>query len=257
LDFATVAFPGDKAYALPIGDIHWGDAAFAKNGKAKLKGNLDWLEEHKDHAFGVLMGDVFNVASIYSKTSPFENNSREFIEARQFFEPYKHLFVGAIRGNHEARLLKSHGFDPLEVFCDALGIPYLGVSALLRVQVGKRPDSNWYWNSYYMAVHHTRGGGGSNVGNALRPTQELERIVPGCDIYAGGHNHQLVTGTQMRMRPTPNGVTPYKVHFVSCGSYLEYENSYAEEGMYLPSKLGSPRIRFSGVRDHHDVHVSL
>jgi len=48
-----------------------------------------------------------------------------------------------------------------------------------------------------------------------------------------------------------------KVHYVSCGSYLDYANSYAEDGMMSPGKLGSPRIRFNGLRDRHDVHISI
>ena len=256
MNFIEVEVPADKAYCLPIGDIHWGDKAFKTYGKTKLKSYLDWLEANKDHAFGILMGDVFNVAGRNEKTSPFESSGREYIEAERFFKPYAHLFKGAIRGNHEARLVRNYDMDPLETLCEHLAIPYLGVMALLRIQVGKRPDSNWYWQSYYMAIHHTTGGGGT-LGNALNSVAKIEKIIPACDVYAGGHNHQLVTGVREHFLPTPHGPKPNKVHYVSCGSYLDYQGSYAEEAMLAPGKLGSPRIRFSGLRDHHDVHVSV
>lgn len=256
MDFIEVTVPSEKAYCLPVGDIHWGDKAFKTTGKGKLKGNLDWLQEHQDHAFGILMGDIYNVAGRNEKTSPFESDPNEYDEAVEFFRPYAPLFKGAITGNHENRMENQYGLNPLKTFCSFLNIPYLGASALVRIQVGKRPDSNWYWQSYYLAIHHTTGGGGT-LGNALNSVAKLEKVIAGCDVYAGGHNHQLVTGVRQTYCPTTNGPQMRKVHYVSCGSYLDYQNSYAETGMMAPGKLGSPRIRLNGVRDHHDVHISI
>lgn len=256
MDYKSIHFEGQRAYLLPVGDIHFGDHAFQREGKAKLRANLEWLREHQDEARGVIMGDVFNIAGRTDKTSPYENNPKEISEGADFFAPYADLFVGAIRGNHERRIVNQYGFDPMELFCKMTNIPYLGISALLRIQVGKRPDENWFWQTYYMYVHHTTGGGKS-LGSALARVEQLSSIVAGCDVYAGGHNHQLVTGTKSVYTPTPTGPKPMKQHYVSCGSYLPYAGSYAEEGQYTPSKLGSPRIRFSGVREHRDVHISV
>lgn len=256
MDYIQTKFDGNRAYVLPIGDIHFGDRAFQKEGRRKLKGNLDWLREHQAEAKGVLMGDVFNIAGRLDKTSPYETNPKEVEEGIDFFQPYADLFIGAIRGNHENRLVNAYGIDPMSLFCKHLDIPYLGISALLRIQVGRRPDNDWYWQSYYMYVHHTTGGGKS-LGSALTRVEALDKILVGADVYAGGHNHQLATGVKNVYTVTPTGPRMQKVHFVNCGSYLEWDGSYAEAGQYAPSKLGSPRIRFSGVRDHHDVHISL
>lgn len=256
MKFVHITVPEEKAYILPVGDIHWGDRAFKKTGKEKLQRNLDWAMENEKVTRIVLMGDIFNIAGRMDKTSPYETDPDEISQAGEFFEPYAKLIVGAIRGNHENRLVKNYGFDPLKLFAERIGVPYLGISALLRIQVGARPDSNSYWNNYYMYVHHTTGGGGT-LGNALNSVAKLEGIMPGCDVYAGGHNHQLVTGSANRYHPMPSGPVQRKVHFVSCGSYLDYPESYAEEGMMRPGKLGSPRIRMSGLRDKHDVHISI
>lgn len=257
MDFIEVKVPQDKAYCLPIGDIHWGDKAFKKVGRQKLLGNLEWLKEHQDHAFGVLMGDIFNVAGRNSKTSPWESDPQEYLEAEEFFAPYASLFKGAIRGNHENRMVDAYGIDPLQLFCKHLTIPYLGTSALIRIQVGPRIDNpKWFEQNYYMAIHHTTGGGGT-LGNAINSVGRLEKVIAGCDVYAGGHNHQLITGVRQTMVPTISGPVFKKIHYVSCGSYLDYENSYAEAAMMAPGKLGSPRIRFNGLRDRHDVHISI
>jgi len=42
---------------------------------------------------------------------------------------------------------------------------------------------------------------------------------------------------------------------VSCGSFLDWDESYAEQKQMPPSKLGSPRIRLDGTTN--DIHVSL
>lgn len=255
MDFVEVKFPGDRAYARPIGDIHVGAKGFTKDSRKLLLENLEWLKEHKHEAFGILMGDVFDVAGRGEKTSPFDSDSREFFTAVEIFKPYAELFVGAISGNHEQRILNQYGIDLTEIFCDRLGIPFLGNMALVRVQVGKREDCNSYWNTYTMCVHHTVGGGGK-LGNGLTGVEKLAQVCPSCDVYAGGHNHKLVQGHSRWFVPTATGPQMRKVHFVSCGSYLEYEG-YPEQKLYVPGWMGSPRVRFDGRRDQRNVHVSL
>jgi hypothetical protein len=132
----------------------------------------------------------------------------------------------------------------------------MGHSGIYRFNVGKRPDGAAYWNTYHLAVHHSTGGGGS-VGNALNQAVKLESVYTGCDAYLIGHNHQLVTAVQERYYPAPSGIKSRKVHYVGCGSYLAYPDSYAEGGMMKPGKMGSPRIRLDGRRERHDLHVSL
>lgn len=256
MEFIQHTCKEDKAYILPIGDIHIGDSAFGRNGKRKLLENLDWAKEHEDVTRIVLMGDIFNIASRSSKTSPYGTNTQEIVEGIDIFRPYASLILGAIRGNHEHRLVDSHGFDPTEIFCKALDIPYLGISGLVKLRVGSRDDNaDWCQQTYYMAIHHTTGGGGK-LGNALSGVEKFSQIIPGCDVYAGGHNHQLVSGVREHYVPTASGPKMMKAHFVSCGSYLDYPDSYAEEKLYIPGKLGSPRIRFSGT-PHRDVHISI
>ena len=247
---------GDEAFILPVGDIHIGDQAFGKTGRAKLKGYLEWAREHQASTRIILLGDVFNVATRASKTSPFESSSREYAEAVDLFAPYADLIIGAIDGNHENRAVAFLGFSPLESFCRELKIPYCGWSFVTRLRVGHR-EGGRYRQTYFIYTHHTTGGGKS-LGSALTRVEALSQIVEGCDVYLGGHNHRLVTGVKEVFTPSiqAHKCVPRKAHYVSCGAYLEWDGSYAEMGMYQPSKLGSPKIRLSGLT-HRDVHVSI
>lgn len=267
----------DHAYLIPIGDIHIGDRAFSHTGREKLKGYLQWVKS-RPNASIFLMGDVFNCASRISKTSPFETNPDEYKEAESIFKPVASQIIGAIDGNHEARMLDLFGYSPTQALCASLGVPYCGWSAVIELQVGQLKTTkaaahcqkHYRTNQYFIYCHHTTGGG-STLGGALNRSVKLQELVQGIDVYCGGHNHQMVTGVRAVMVPYPPGrrMIEKKITYVDCGSYLTWDESYAEKGMHPPGKLGSPRIRFAGARvlgkinnlenrlKSRDVHVSL
>lgn len=249
--------PESVAYVIPIADLHIGDKAFKGEGEAKLKGYLNWVKEHPNARI-FLNGDIFNVASRISKTDPFSQNSNEYIEAIELFRPYKNQIIGATDGNHEARMMDMFGVSPMQLFCLALDIPYCKWSAVVRLKVGKpsgRKGAGWGQN-YFLYFHHTTGGGGS-LGSKLNRVVKLREIVDGIDVYFGSHNHQLAVAPQDVYSPSMQGKGVFKrrIWYVDCGSYLEWNDSYAEKGMMAPTKLGSPRVRFDSSK--HDIHVSI
>lgn len=259
MDLIEHSEKSDRLYVYPIGDLHVGDKAFGKVGLKKFLG-------YRDHILSVpnavvfLMGDILNVASRNSKTNPFESNADEYERAVELFKPLaaESRILGAITGNHERRMHNEFGYNPMQPFCRELNIPYLGYSAVVRFRVGKRPEGqgNRYWQVYHGYFHHGNGGGGS-LGNALNSKVKLANIVEGCDFYASGHDHQMVTGQKTVYVPGQSGMVLRKVTYVDTGSFLDYADSYAEAAGMAPGKLGAPRIRLSGVREKHDVHVSL
>lgn len=255
MKYLECEIPEKVGYLVPIGDLHIGDQSFKKDSLGKLKGYLDWVKERPEARI-FLNGDIFNVASRISKTSPFETDTDEYQRALEIFEPYKDKIIGATDGNHEARLINDYGFSPLQSFCHALKIPYCGWSAVIRFKVGKRDKSRYYQN-YFIYAHHTTGGGGS-LGSKLNRVVKLRDIVEGIDVYLGSHNHQLAVAPQDVYYPScQGGLQKRRIWYVDCGSYLEWNGSYAEKGMMPPAKLGSPRIRFNGECHKKDVHVSL
>lgn len=251
--------PQDHAYLIAVGDIHFGDRSFKDEGMKKLKGYLDWVKS-RPNAFIFLMGDIFNVSGRNTKTTPFETDVGEYEKAVEFFKPYADKILGAIDGNHEYRMYDEFGISPLQLFCRELKIPYCKYSAVIRLKVGKRTEKgagNRYCQNYFVYAHHTTGGGGS-VGGKLNRVVKLEGIVEGCDVYLGAHNHQLAIAPQdIFYVSMQGGIMKRRKWYVDCGSYLDWNDSYAEKGMLAPTKLGSPRIRLEGKKDKHDVHVSL
>jgi hypothetical protein len=258
MKYLTCEIPDDHAYIIPIGDIHMGDHNFTKESLKKLKGYCDWVME-RPNARIFLMGDIFNVAGRNSKTSPFETDMNEYQKASEFFKPYASRIIGAIDGNHEYRMYDEFGISPLQLFCRELNIPYCKYSAMIRLKVGKRTSKgagNRYKQNYFVYAHHTSGGGGT-VGGKLNRVTKLRDVVEGCDVLLGAHNHLLATAPQDVFYPSiQGGIKKRRIWYVDCGSFLEWNDGYAEKGMLAPAKLGSPRVRFDGT-DKRDIHISL
>ena len=245
--YSETKIDSDIAYILPIGDIHIGD----KFVNYKLLGdNIEWVKT-EPNARVILMGDIFNVATRASKSSPFEQDfglTEQIERGIKLFEPIKDKILGAISGNHEERIEDFCNFNPLVPLCLALKIPYLKYSAVVSIIVGRI--------AYTAYIHHTTGGG-KTPGSKINRVNALRSLVCNCDMYLGGHNHSLgVMPVTTRVVDTIHkSVITKRQLLIDCGSYLEWEDNYAERMALEPTKLGSPRIRLDGVK--RDIHCSV
>jgi hypothetical protein len=260
MKYLTCEIPEDCGYVIPIGDLHFADPSFKKESYDKLRGYIQWVKDNKNSRV-VLGGDLFNVATRESKTSPFNQRmtcNDELNEICSLLEPIKEHIVGAIEGNHEARLIDFSSFTPTITLCAKLGIEYMGWSGVINFKVfKKRSISGGKWcQNYYIYFHHTSGGG-STIGGGLNRVEKLGNIIEGVDCYCGFHSHKLSASKSIIYRPNPDSrkVEERVVNHLTCGGYLQYEDSYAEKGMLRPLKLGSPRIRLDGKKK--DLHISI
>ena len=256
MQVVNLDIPQEVGYLVPLGDLHRGDTHLTSRGLDKLKGYLDWVMA-RSNAFIFLMGDILNVASRSSKTNPFESDKDEYAKSVTLFKPYAARIVGCITGNHEQRMYKEFGFNPLQPFCRELGIPYCGYSSVLRIRVGKRPDRrNEYRQMYWGFAHHGTGGGGT-MGAALNKKVKLQEIVHGMDFYMAGHDHQLINGKRGVYFPHKDKIELQRVHYIDTGSFLDWNEAYTEEGAMPIAEAGAARLRFDGRHGHHDLHVSI
>ncbi len=253
-----VPFP--KSYVICIGDLHFADESFKAKSYDKLRGYVEWVKENPESRV-VLGGDLFNVATLQSKTSPFRQRmsvNDEMSCVVDILTPIKKQIAGAIEGNHEMRAKQFLDLSLTETLCGKLDIPYLGFSGVICFKVGeKRSKKGGFWRErYHIYFHHTLGGG-ATIGGGLNRVEKLGNIIEGVDVYCGFHSHKLSSSRSIIYYPNPKSkrIEERTITHLTCGGYLQYEDSYAEEKMLRPVKLGSPRIRLAG--DKHDVHVSL
>jgi hypothetical protein len=247
-------------YLLPVGDIHFGSF---NSEIEKVKDFVKWAKQENAYVF--LMGDIFDVATLESQTSPFSQamTLNEAIElAYEIFKPIKKQIIGAIIGNHEIRLMKYAGFDIMQNFCRILEINYCGYSAVIRFRVGRKNRKKEGYESpkieYVFYAHHTTAGG-NTIGGKINRIEKLRQIFEGADCYLGGHNHfegcgKVVVGYLSKSGNGKAIIKYKKIYFVDTGSFLNYDNSYAEEKMLMPATIGCPRIRMDGIKK--DLHIS-
>lgn len=258
--YLECGIPDKVAYIICVGDLHFSDKAFKDLSYKKLLGYRDWVMQNPNSRV-VLGGDMFNVATRESRTSPFGQRmsmNDEMNEIVEILTPIKKQIAGAIEGNHEFRAIDFLDLSLTEALCGKLDIPYMGISGVINFKVGKKRSlsgGQWHQN-YYIYFHHTTGGG-NTLGGGLNRVEKLGNIVERVDCYCGFHNHKLSMSKSIIYYPNPDSkkVDERVLSHLTCGGYLQYDGSYAEKGMLRPTKLGSPRIRLDGMK--HDLHISL
>jgi hypothetical protein len=164
----------------------------------------------------------------------------------------------SITGN--SRVKDYFDLSPMEILCGNLAIPYMGISGVINFKVGRRrltENNKNPWRENYMIYFHHSTGGGSTIGGGLNRAEKLGNIVEGVDCYCAFHSHKLSVSRSIIFRPSQKSkrMEEKTITHLTCGGYLQYEDSYAERGMLRPTKLGSPRIRLDSAK--HDLHVSL
>jgi hypothetical protein len=248
----------NHGYIIPIGDTHIADPAFTKRSQYKLQGYLDWVAE-RDNAKIIIMGDIYNISTRTSKTSPFGNKQDEEAIAIKLFEPVKDKIIGVLRGNHCNRLRDTANWECLLSFCRILGIEdkYYKSSQAMIVRVGDGIRGDNRWGEYYTIYAHHTTSGGNTIGGKMNRIQKLRSLVSGADIYLGAHNHAIgvVKMEDQRMNIRARKLEAHPVYYVDSGGFLEWNNAYPEEKMMEPTHIGAPRIRLSGTK--HDVHISV
>lgn len=249
----------DVVYLIPMGDVHIGSKGVDYE---KFEGYIDWVKKEKN-AYIFFTGDIFDTATINSPTDTF-SQTMNLNDAIAYFtkivSPVKDRIVGVITGNHESRLEKLAGFNPLRAWADMNGIKYAGYSAVVRFRVGthmvkKKQHPNV---EYVFFIHHSTGGG-VTIGGKLNRAQKLTSVFSGADAYICGHNHAKALGEEDIVVLDKNGrgegfLKFQRVYYVSAGSFLKYEG-YPEQKMLPPADTGAPRIRMDGTRK--DLHISF
>lgn len=256
----------DKHLMYPLSDIHVGSPHFA------ARVFRQWVDYLLDTP-GVSMlfnGDGLNAAVIGSKSDTYSEKltvgeATKVLRAELKPLADQGILDSILRGNHEQRIWRLAGLDPLEHIAEEFGVPYSPASMLLVYHVGDE--------AYKVFVRHGTGNGAATMGSQVNQLERAARVID-ADVYLTSHTHTqaafpkdlfryelpgYTTPGEGALRPGgrayPGGkVTRTKQLFVSTGSFLEYEPYAAERG-FPPSHIGAPRIFFDGRRK--DVHASV
>lgn len=247
LNQKTLKLDKGKQYAsvVFIGDVHCGSPQFDQK---KFLDILDYC--YKNNLYVLLMGDLVEIgtkdsvgAGVYEQEYPGQSQYEKMVE---WLYPLaqKKLILGLHHGNHEERVYKVSGINISKMMARELGVSYLGDACWSKFKVG-----NIIYHIYSL---HGRTGARFE-GTALLA---LERISANffCDVVAMGHAHKSISSAVLMQRVIGNQVIEHRKHLIITGSYLKYDDSYAQASGMPISKLGSPKVKFS--TKERDVHIS-
>ena len=241
--------PNSKGYAevIPFGDIHYGHPTCDVERAQRM---VDYCLEK--HIYVIGMGDYIEAGlrgsvgdSVYIQTlSP--DKQIDFIE--NMFRPLADagLLIGLHLGNHEGRIKKETSVNLVSRMAKYLGVPYLGYASWSILYVGDQ--------SYTLYSLH--GSTGSKyVYTKLKALVDIAHNFD-ADILAMGHVHELAEEAILvqRVDKSRKMVIERKKYLILTGSYLQYDDSYAQEKGYPMGKLGSPKIKL--FSEKKDIHVS-
>lgn len=239
-------FEGDSHSVYPLGDLHLGSRAHAG---AKWREWLGWFKNNPD-ASVIFTGDGLNaalttsVSDTYSETMTVKGARQQLVKDFRPLAEADQLDL-LIPGNHEWRIERATGDEPIGVIAEILGMEdrYAADAAMVVYHVG---DIEY---EFYV-IHGTRAG--RRVGSRANALEDMQNVID-ADVYIQAHAHTQIGFPQQRLVRRGNDIERRTRYFVGAGSFLALE-SYAVRGGYRPTKIGAPRIRLDGRR--YDIHVS-
>ena len=244
----------------PISDVHYGNPLFSK--KHFLR-TLEFLK--KPNAYSFLNVDLCESNLRTSKGDVFKQVGSPEDQRDQMIEwlyPYRAKFLGAVDGNHEARIWESAGIHIVRDIAKALDIPYRSEGLLHKISFGKgnagarinRGDRPWvFW------FYHTHGYGGARTKSAK--AVKIERLATWihADLYAMSHDHVVNVAPDVYFLPDPRtreekndkgGLTGFRIGritahrkmLVKTNAYLKW-GGYSEFGGFPPTDMATPLIK--------------
>jgi hypothetical protein len=146
---------------------------------------------------------------------------------------------GLEEGNHCFRTTAQSGIHPMKIVADRLGVPYLGYTSYHLLKVGSQ--------KYRIFVGHNHGGGGRTTASKVKASENPDDVAL-CDVYITGHTHFLGhhKSSIFEFDEEHLAMRERMRYYVSCGSALNYWNSYAEMDILPPFPVGAPLLVFKG-----------
>lgn len=198
--------------------------------------------------FAVYMGDAGECITKQSKGNIYHQTmspGEQQVKAKELLDPIVDQLLFGISGNHGRRIDSETGISWDETFCLRLGIPYLGASCFMRLDVG---SDKKHMVPYDLFFHHGATSPVSTGGKVAR-AKKFEELVEADAVFTA-HSHiccEIPPTHRARLEPrSPQGIYWRDIFNYICGCAYDSRSGYAEEKGYspiLPAYLG---VAFNG-----------
>ena len=157
----------------------------------------------------------------------------------ELLDPIKHKMLFGIRGNHGHRVYKETGLSFDKNLCCRLGIPYLGVQAMMNLVVNR--------STYDCFFHHGADSGVSTISKVSK-AESFTRFID-ADALFTAHSHVCLDLPPSFLISADNGQRTLRTkprHQYICGCAYDSRTGYAAEKGYNPILPAYPVIEFDG-----------
>lgn len=238
----------DYTEILFFGDLHLGHPQCKLD---KAKEMLDWALEKKTYV--LCMGDLIEAGlrdsigdSVYFQKINPQDQMDGVIE---LLSPLAKagLILGMHDGNHENRVLQRTSINITKLMTKILGVSYLGYACWNLFNVGKQRYT----------VYSMHGASGAKFKHTkLKAVADTAAWLEG-DVIVMAHVHSVSAEPIIKQSVSLKDriVLEKKCYIVLSGSYIGWDDSYAQNHNFPPTKIGSPKGKFRS--DYHDVHFTL
>ncbi len=236
------------------GDTHIGDAL---RDPAYMRFISQWVNRN-DNRYVILTGDLFNAAIVGGKSDVYgesETLNEAMGLAEEWLAGFADKIIANVDGNHDQRVDRAVGIDPVEHVCKEAHCRYNGIEAYTALYVGRNKHySKRVPYIYDIYVTHGVGGGrtqGAKINNLIRL-----RDIAFMDCYVQGHQHDPQVKTMTAQRATKDHShieNVQQLFIVTPGGLLR--GGYAAAKAYAPPGWGIPVVRFYG--DHKGMQPTV
>jgi UDP-2,3-diacylglucosamine pyrophosphatase LpxH len=234
---------------MPIADLHLGDRTMDDE---LFQNVAKWLKE-KPYRYTMIAGDIFNaalttsVSDTYSETMNLDEAIKEFRKMVDIIGRDKILAV--VRGNHDNRVVRAVGIDPVGVACELAGVTYCNAEAYLKLMVGDWSQGTRARKPVHYLCFMTHGvGGGRKIGSKINKMLDLNEIIP-ADLVVQGHTHEpsIVPRTRYTIDAKMDNIIEREQMFVTCPSFIG-RDGYAQDFCFAPTSQAFPVVVLSGKK---------
>lgn len=195
-------------------------------------------------AYAFLVGDFVDLATKNSVGDVYgaRLTPDEQIEVlTEIFKTYKERILGVVQGNHDYRIQKEVGYDPIGHLCNLFGIAYSRTYMICDLSFSVPNWGSRNMASLTIALHHGVSGGRSKTAS-VRQGEFFERFVTaGVDVYVTGHTHRPVAVPfSHRIYDKQNKKLKYEEGYLITVPSMLFEEEYANRKMLEPTSYKIP-----------------
>ena len=231
---------------IPIGDLHIGNPY----------SNLAKAIEFRDYilrtpnTYTIDMGDDMDLVTKDSKGDLYEQQMSPYYQRQktiEFWKPVQDIgkLLCVMDDNHAYRVKFASDWHIVEDVCKELNARYGGFGTFLDLKIKTQ--------QYTLYCVHGKKCGTTDTYALNSVITMNQRCI--ADIYLRGHHHRKLIHQDEIKKLTSEGIREHKRTYAVTGSFLEWDNSYAEQYEYNITVKGCIKLKL--FTQKWDVHASL